>query len=191
MISITNKTRYDSKFLRNVLSGALKHWQKEMKPLPNYLHNIEVTVVPARQYRGVSGYAWFNTNKMRLKIPYYSPELHHIAYNGLHFVQDLIFVFYHELMHNLGRRHLEINDKYLMRCAVESGVNLPWQFVPTKAEVLQHRPKRDLRKERYQKALKMVSKWEKKVKTSNKHLKAWQKKVKYYNKMLLKTGEQK
>jgi hypothetical protein len=93
-------------------------------------------------------------------------------------------------MHNIGHSsHLEINDKYLMKCAVESGINLPWQYVSPKEEMKQYRPKKDLRAERYQKALKMVEKWEKKVKGANKHLKQWQKKVKYYDKALSKNEE--
>ena len=189
MISLTNKTRYNTKFLQRILGKALKYWQKEMKPLPRYLNCINITVVPARQSRGVSGYAWPQTSLMKLKIPYYSTNRSPVVWNGLSFIQDLIFVFYHELMHNIGHSsHLEINDKYLMKCAVDSGINLPWEYALVK-EAKQFRLQKDLREARYQKALKMVEKWEKKVKTGNLRLKQWQKKVKYYNKALSKKGE--
>lgn len=190
MITITNKTRYSDKFLRNVLSGALKFWKREMKPLPNYLHNIRVTIVRAKQDRGVAGIAWPNTNVMRLKIPYYSQGRSLVLWNGLHLVQDLIFVFYHELMHNIGHRsHKEINDRYLMRCAVESGVSLPWEYICDKQTAVASRPKRNLKEERYHKALKMVTKWEKKHLAASKHLKEWQRKVKWYEKSLSKLEE--
>ncbi len=192
MITVTNKTRYSDRFLRTVLSRALKHWQKEMKPLPNYLHNIRVTIVRAKQDRGVSGLAWTNTNLMRLKIPYYSTERHPRAWNGLNFTHDLIYVFYHELMHNIGHRsHREINDSYLMRCACEYGINLPWEYISDKQPAVASRPKRNLKEERYYKALKMVTKWEKKATVANKHLKKWQKKVKRYEKILSNSEEKK
>lgn len=42
MILINNKTRYSTKFLRSVLSGALKQWQKKVKSYNKMLINKEV-----------------------------------------------------------------------------------------------------------------------------------------------------
>jgi hypothetical protein len=127
---------------------------------------------------------------MRLKIPYYSTERSPRAWNGLNFVHDLIYVFYHELMHNIGHQsHREINDRYLMRCACESGISLPWEYISDKPVVVASRPKRNLKEERYHKALKMVGKWEKKASVADKHLKEWRRKVKWYEKSLSKSEE--
>lgn len=195
MIILNNKTRYDSKFLRKVLSTALRYWKKECTPLPSYLKNIRITVNTAKQDRCCTGWAWLNTNAMRLRIPHWSPLVTHSSrslmgenyasgYKPLTLSQDLIFVFFHELMHNRGYRHANISDIYLKKVATEVPF-IPWEYVPTKQEVMQVRaPKKNLLEERYKRAMGLVIKWEKKVKVANNHLKKYKQKVKYYERAL-------
>jgi hypothetical protein len=202
MIILNNKTRYDSKFLRKVLSNALRYWKKECTPLPSYLKNIRITVSTAKQDRCCTGWAWLNTNAMRLRIPHWPSSVTHSSrslmgenyasgYKPLTLSQDLIFVFFHELMHNRGYRHANISDGYLKKVATEVPF-IPWEYAPTKQEIMQLRPpKKNLQEERYIKALKMVDKWEKKSKTAASHLSQWQKKVKRYEKILSNSEEKK
>lgn len=194
MIILKNNTRYNTKFLHKVLSIALKYWKKEHSSLPHYLKNIRVTVNPTKGATACTGVAWLNSNAMRLRIPYWGPshttstrliESHSTCEpKALSLFQDLVFVFFHELMHNRGYRHTNISDPYLMKMALEVPP-IPWEYAPTKQEVMQVRaPKKNLLEERYKRAMGLVIKWEKKVKVANNHLKKYKQKVKYYERAL-------
>jgi hypothetical protein len=98
----------------------------------------------------------------------------------------LAFVVSHELLHCAGFRHRQIDRMRLNDWKEAEGErfayadNLPLN--PKKYNLNPPKPKRDLKKERYEKALKMVKYYQIKLKRTTTLLKKWQRKVKYYEK---------
>jgi hypothetical protein len=92
--------------------------------------------------------------------------------------RDIASVIMHELMHCQGHNHWKINklEKKYDYSFVDTFDFIP-KLMNTKIVA-----KRDLKKERYEKAIKMVKVYQTKLKRDTTLLKKWQRKVKYYEK---------
>jgi len=174
-MKVKNKTQWLTRDLKRILCEALRRDNKIEGELTEWQRKrLTVEIVHAR-YNRVSGYAWYNSYLMRLRVP--KEKL---------LKKDLVWLFIHELTHIRGYKHKSITRKWEI-------VNCSWvednEKYPLGKKVERPKPKTDLQLKRYTHVLKMISKKETALKRLNNSLKRWKKKQKYYEKVLITVGK--
>lgn len=115
--------------------------------------------------RGVSGYAWYNSNSVVIKLLKNGSEqvnIHRVAQ-----------VYIHEVGHNLNLRHADMVKSWDIDVGfLEEG----------KVEVKTQKPKTSAADKNEEKARKKLAEWEKKMSRAKNLVKKYQKKIKYYDK---------
>lgn len=177
-LTLNNKTAWTRRSLRKLVMAGLKEYALET----NY---YRVDVVPAGQRRTCSGYAYYNTGYVCVRIPH--PRFVQ-GEDGLRYITDQFArVFEHEVMHNLGMSHPDMT-KEGYRC--RSGDAPTWAagilLEPKKTKVKPTR--QDRVNQREANAGAMVKRWERKLKLARTKLRYWQSKVRYYDRKKAATG---
>lgn len=169
-MKIGNKTDYSTRHLRKIFLACEKNEGTNPK-------HREVKVIYTRG-GATSGYAWYNSNSVVIKLP--RPKK---RYNNLASIHRVAKVYIHEVGHNSNLRHKEmirwwdIEIDFLEEGRVEfKSVTLK----PKKEAVKKIKKSTVVKNE--EKVRKKLTEWEKKLSRSKTFVKKYQKKVKYYDK---------
>lgn len=166
-MKLYNKTKYDSKWLKSLIYETAKHLRGYRKRC-KYL-NITFT----NRKWGISGRAIVSGCWIQMKLP---PEIKDI--------RELTYVIMHEMAHNLGEYHRDMYKK-IYRNYNTFKINRELfafadSYLPIKYGVMPLKQARNIREERYQKALKMLKYYTSREKRIKNLKKKWESKVKYY-----------
>lgn len=103
LLKLTNQTKWQTRGLRRIFSACIAEVRKTDDNVN--MRNMRVTVTMSRRW--VSGYAYYNRNIVRMKIPSAAVlESYRSAYQRHGgFSRTVANIFLHELGHCLGRRH--------------------------------------------------------------------------------------
>lgn len=158
-MKISNKTGYSTRHLRKIFLACEKN-----EGTDHGHRNVEV--IYGRK-KSVSGYAWYNSNKVVMKLP--KPEF-------LTKIHQLAQVYIHEVGHNLNLRHREMMKWW----------NIPVEFLEegnleVKTQKTQ-KTKKSVVEINEEKARKKLAEWGKKLNRAKTFVKKYQKKVTYYDK---------
>jgi hypothetical protein len=174
-VKIVNKTDYSTRHLRKIFLACEKNEGTDYK-------SREVKVIYTRG-GATSGYAWYNSNSVVMKLP--KPKM---QYNNLASIHRVARVYIHEVGHNLNLRHKEmmrwwdIEIDFLEEGRVEFKlVTLKPVISKPKKEAVK-KIKKSAAEKNEEKARKKLAEWEKKLSRSKTFVKKYQKKVKYYDK---------
>ena len=189
-MKIINKTDWETEDLKKILTRALNEDDK-IEGKYRYRSQLKVEIVyskgPRRwvveyykkhdldlpERKWYSGYAYYNGNLMRLRVP--KKEISKVL---------LSKIFIHEMGHIRGFRHsgmgrwLDIetswidDDKYQI-----------------KKKEIREKPKEDLRLKRYKHVIEMINQKEKLLKRLRNQIKKWNAKKRYYEKVLIATAK--
>lgn len=136
---------------------------------------------------GGIGYGW-----LRLGIP--CRQVHHIYDEQKHrftrsteelkelsgpYVKRIAQVLAHEIAHNRG-----VREHSTMLCSSQLDINKEIEKIVIHKKPVKTKPKRNIRQERYNSALKKQKMYESKIKRYTNLMKKWGKKVKYYKKVM-------
>jgi len=173
-LKITNNTHFQTKDLKKVMKECMKH---------EGINKCGCAVNYSKSGR-IHGYAYLNSTTVIMFIP--KTKLVAIAGSdgttvqrreNFTFTQGAVErfaqIFTHELHHNLGLHHKEMKPSWKINCEWAKGY-------PIFIKEDKPKPKRNLKKERYEKALTKVKQYQTRLKKTNTILKKWQKKVRYY-----------
>lgn len=178
MLKVINKTDWDTQDLRKLILAAMKEvidkddWRyKEMK----------VTIEKSRS--GIRGYAFLNSNCMRLKLP-----------KEFEFIK-LARVIGHEFFHILGYRHKDMRGHFFqVHQTTETLMSDPcmkwaWPLLNIRKKEPKVKPKKDLQVVRYLKLKDRLEDKQKKLKRLGKQIKKLMPKIKRYEKILQAAGK--
>ena len=184
-MKIINKTSWDAKSIKKLLTVALRRNEKIEGRLTqrNYL---EVEIVYSRikhwlpdPNKSFSGYAYIGGKYMRLRIPkkivdprmlarIFDHELYHIR------------GFRHRQMQGVGGRFLNTNNLEVDKWALE---------YPIIAKEVKLKPKKDLQLKRYENVLKTLKMKMSKLKRLQNQIKKWNQKKRCYEMALVVSGK--
>lgn len=169
---VNNKTDWDTRDLRRVFTAVLQENRKHEGP---FARTLNITVVPARYGGYYSGYAYFNTGSMRLRLP--RPK------HGALDVFKLAHLFEHELAHCRGYRHkgmCTLNDwRHAKPESYPGLIGMTVRATPPKV-----RPKVDHRQRRYARTLAKIKSWKTKAKRAATALKKLERQRRYYERTM-------
>lgn len=188
-LKLTNKTHYDSLDLRRLISAGLRALGDERRYF--------VSVVYGGRGSSTSGYAYYNSGTIRLRVPRgYTVnderKPRSVVYEALPLatVRDLAHTLAHEIAHTNGVRHSEM-DAGLKRChhGGTDDAPTPWaDGLEIRAKAEKPKPEVDLVSERARHAGEMLVRWERRVKAATTKMKSWRRKVAYYEKKAAAKG---
>jgi hypothetical protein len=156
-MKITNKTQYDTRYLRRLFLACENHEGTNPK-------RRHVCVQP-KSGGGVGGYAWYNSHSVVMKLSGVKAD-----------ARDVAQVYIHEVGHNLGLRH-----KDMAACKDIQIDFWPDEAVPLKA-AKPTKPKPSIVEQRAAKAEAKLTEWTKKLNRAKTYVKKYQRKVRYYQK---------
>lgn len=159
-MKVRNETNYDTHYLRRLFLACEKHEGTDSR----YRH---VKVIYWQRSR-VSGYAWYNSNSVVMKLPKDSDV-------GTRRVAQ---TYIHEVGHNLGLRHKDMVARFEINTTW-----LPDEEVPLK-KVKPAKPKQPLIEKRAAHAQKMLDKHLTKFKREKNLVTKYRRKVAYYEKRM-------
>ena len=175
-MKIINKTKWKNKDLRKLCRAVIKN-------TGSHKNHIIYILTTKKRWRDYSGRASINGSWIQMFVPktidknfvkgndgQYRQKLTNTIFDVKRFAQILE----HEIHHNLG-----LSNHKDMLSSGDLNVDYVKDFRVNIQEE-EPKPKRDLKKERYEKALKKVKEYESKLKRYNNLLKKWKKKVRYY-----------
>jgi len=180
---ITNKTNYDTRYLRRLFLTCEKHIFAEYLVHGESKHRHVTVKYHKTDY--VGGYAWYNSASIVMKLPY--PESLHlgsIRKKNKVSARKVAQTYLHEVGHNIGLKHNKMKPS--------RKINVDWwpdESVPLK-EKKPAKPKLSITEVRAAKAQKKLDEWQCKQRRAKTFVKKYQAKVKYYEKKMaaLKTG---
>jgi len=161
-MKITNKTDYDTQYLRQLFIACEKHEGTN--------HKYRKVEILNKKGGGVSGRAWIRSRYVNMYLPSYnrgmdSANAHSVAQ-----------VYIHEVGHNLGLRHKDM--------ASVSSIDVSWlpnESTPLKKSKI-GKPKPSIIEIRARRAQKKLDEWTKKLNRAKNLVKKYRTKVKYYEK---------
>lgn len=172
-MKIDNKTDYSTRHLRKIFLACEKNEGTDPKPR-------EIKVIYTRG-GATSGYAWYNSNRVVIKLPRPKKQ-----YNNLASIHRVARVYIHEVGHNLNLRHKEMIHWWDIEIDFLEAGRVDFKSValtPKKEAVKKtQKPKKSAAEKNEEKARKKLAEWEKKLNRSKTFVKKYQKKVKYYDK---------
>ena len=178
-MKIENKTNYLTSDLRKLFTRCVRADEKIEGKLFTYRgEKLTVTVTHSKSLYRVSGKAVINGYHLWMHLPH---NMQHVTIN------QIVFIFVHELAHIRGYRHKDIND-YVIRQFTD-------KMLEKDAGMLREKPakapkaKSDIQVQRYEHVLVMVTKKEKQLKRLQKQLTKWTQKRKYYERVLTSAGK--
>jgi len=157
-MKITNKTNYDTNFLRKLFIAIEKH--------DGTNHKYREVEILKTSRKCVHGKAWYNSRYVNMYLPNDVTS------------QQIARVYIHEVGHNLGLTHVEM-------VAIGS-IDVSWlpdEMVPLKKPKLE-KPKPNIIEVRTAKAQKKLKEWTRKEKRAKTFVKKYRQKVKYYEKKM-------
>jgi len=195
-MKVTNKTNYDTKYLRKLFLECEKH-SFEIFLQQSNSRSRQVTVVYHRT-GWIGGYAWVGGNTITLKLPrkYTGWRRHNIPKwvrerrkiePEIEVVKPLparevASVYLHELAHNLGKRHKNMANGSCTSYKVDWWPDEP---VPLKvARAVGEKPEQNIIELRAIKAQKKLAEWQSKLKRAKTYVVKYSQKVKYYEKKM-------
>ena len=167
-MKIRNKTGYSTRDLSKIFRACEKHEGTKHK------YRIVDVVYSKSGYvsgRATVGDSISNGRWIKMRIP--KPER---AGNNL--VRSVARVYIHELMHNYGQRHSEMQDVYCMDVSFIDGFKL--DFAPVEKKKKQ----RPTNEDKLAKVEKLLDKWTKQQKKCATYIKKYKKKVRYYERRI-------
>lgn len=172
---IRNHTSFDTRSLRSIFCAALRADEKMDGRLASWQHKgllIEVIRIKyhERMPSRVSGLASVGGTWMRLRLGD-NPSL-----------QDVVWVFLHELAHIRGEHHRTMSDTVLRSFADTVLAANPTLALRIKAERLRP-PKPPIQTVRYEKAKAMLDFYDGKIRHMDKLAAKWRCKVRYYERL--------
>lgn len=189
-MKIINKSQYDTKGLKRLFIAACKfHYGNE----PRKWKYTKIYVKDA--ISGGGGQATIGGNWIELRLR--KPEINGFGELAISDSRKrcMAWLFIHEKIHNDGisghwnypkyfKSWTDVNDDYErlnFADIIKVGIT------PIKEKTV--KPKRDLQLRRYDKAMKLVSKYEKIVRQKSVLLKKWKQKQRYYERTLVAAGK--
>lgn len=177
-MKIINKTRWDTRDLRRVFAAVLRRWNKtDNRKVPSRrLKNVNV--VSAR-WRGVSGCAYVASGWMTIRLPKEKEQLD---------VEQIGFVFEHELAHCAGYQHSEMGPLNSWKMVTIGRYDYLRGFEIRAKVAPAPKVRSDRQVERYQREVASLARWRTKLKRAQTGVKAHQAKVKRYERILAADG---
>jgi hypothetical protein len=175
---IKNTTKWNTADLRKLFSRCIK----EIRKLEGRgrIKGIRVDVKNGVG-RGIWGRAWTGYYQMTIKLG------RDIDFRDEHKIKQLAKLFIHEYYHNLGFKNQDYaNYKYDWTERIPTAFVHDYQIRLAEPKV---KPQKDLQLERYQKIVKKVGFWERKLKLARTFLKKYQAKQRYYERVLVASGK--
>jgi len=170
-LKVVNKSKRETKAMRKLFSACLAEVRKTDNN--KNMRNMRVTVTTGRN-GAVSGYAYYNSNIIRMRIPPSAPE-------GLS--RRVARVFLHEVGHCLGKKHFRgVTFENCFEPFI-CGINderFPLPFMEEKKAVT----KADIVTTRFARAVANLHRAESRLKRARTLHKKWADKVKYYEKKM-------
>ncbi len=209
-MKIENSTRWTTGSLRKIFGACMKELRrregKTLKPFDRW----RIAVVDHRTF-WVGGYAYYNSTALTLKVPVpdgqrfrrtispikrWPPKKSEVKIlpPDLKFSQEVADVFFHELGHCLGVRHVTARQErvsdgrpFCVGVTIELSFRKWIQEAITEDFILVEKittaPTRDFQIERQLRAVANLKKAETRHKRATTLLKKWRKKVRYYDKI--------
>ena len=167
-MKIINKTKWNTMDLRKIFCKCLKEDEKTEGKL--YQKNrLTIHVHYAKQNRGCSGHATYNGIWIQINIP---------KNMGEKLVENVCYVFLHELQHTRGYHHGRFSEVVLRDIAKAIAPNYN---LTQKTEMKKEKP--DIQRIRYDRAIANLKRAETRFKRAKTIYKKWTQKVKYYEKV--------
>lgn len=181
-MKITNKTNYDTKYLRRLFLACEKHEGT------NY-QTRRIKIIWARR-NCIHGYAYYNSNSVVLKLP---KQYRHFEVVDGCTTRDKEFtplnakrlaqIYIHETGHNHGLYHKDMQDYWIIDVSW-----MPDESVPIKQVTI--KPKPNIIETRANKAQKKLVKWTGKLNRAKTYVRKYQRQVKYYEKKMAASNVQ-
>jgi hypothetical protein len=175
-MKIDNQTVYSTRHLRKIFIACEKNEGTNYK-------NRHVKVIYTKSGVATRGYAWYNSNRVVMKLP--KPLKEH-DYKNSACIHRVAKVYIHEVGHNLNLRHKEmmkwwdIPVDFLEEGDVEFKLEA---LLPKKEAVkISKKPKKTRAELNEEKARNKLAEWEKKLSRAKTFVKKYKTKVKYYDK---------
>lgn len=177
-MKIRNKTKWSTKDLNSFFMLVLRDNNRRYN---NKIKGQQMRVTVAYSQGNYSGYAYYNSHRMRLKLP--KPD----RCNNKLDPGKLAFLFEHELQHCRGIKHREMPWYCNWENAkVENFPYLSDQNVGLQGDKI--KPVIDQQIQRYEKAMTLLTKWLQRQKGVAKKVKAYAGQVKRYEKIFAADG---
>jgi len=129
----------------------------------------------------VTGFGWFNSPTIQINVPKYlydSKKDYHETKHGdliqvfpMFLIERFAQVVVHEIHHNMNLRHKDMLPSKELDVSYTNGMRIRAKHV---------KPKKDIKVRRYEHAMEMMEKHEKKLKRERNLVKKWKTKVRYY-----------
>jgi predicted SprT family Zn-dependent metalloprotease len=181
-MKIKNETHWETKHIRAFVSEVMKRSPEHLrrKYIDNkYRTHLDIRVVYNRQVTGsITGYAWYNSWSMTLRLPSQAVDK-----------TDLALTIAHELAHTLGYKHRDM-DNGLFRHVGNWREIYAWaETMPLEHKAKAVKPKgTDLQLQRYERTVASIERWSTKLKRAQSALRKLTTKRRYYERALAAKG---
>lgn len=160
-MEIYNETNYSTRYLRKLFIACEKYEGSD--------HKTRIVQIKRAKCR-VSGYAWYNSNELVLRLPKRDSR----DDGGEVMAHKVAQIYIHELGHNHNLRHKEMSKWWEWPISFWPQEPLPFK------QMKEEKPKKSVTEIREAKAIKKLEEWEKKMKKAKTFVQKYKKKVKYY-----------
>ncbi len=159
-MEIENKTNYDIRYLRRLFMACEKFASFWKMCGPDDYKFRKIKIVTARCSR-CSGYAWYDTYSIVLKLPKNSTG---------NITKRIAGIYIHEVEHNSGKHHKDMAKWHLRPVDF-------WPDEPLPLKVIKIKPKINIVEKRETKARASLKAWQTKLKRAKTGVKKYQAKV--------------
>jgi len=177
---VINKTSWSTKDLKRVFKLVCK--EETFTP-----KIVEVVYSGKEGY--YSGLGQYDYGWIRLRVPNskkVAGSNGKVSYEPLKELNTnvIAYIFAHEIQHNIGLHHREMNSKRFWNQEEEQKLIIPYvKGLTIKRKEVKPKTKKDIKQLRYEHAIIMLRKYELKIKRIGNLIKKWQRKVNYYKKL--------